>query len=57
MQCYGRLLAEPNINIKTWNTVKKNKETEEVLSTEHMPSLHINNKKIKDPGDVADAFQ
>jgi hypothetical protein len=40
---YGRLIAKSNINIKTtWNIVKK---TRKVLSAEHMPSLHINNKK------------
>jgi hypothetical protein len=47
-QHYNRLIAKSDNKMKTtWNIIKQ--ETEKTHVTEQMPSLLINNEKIKDP--------
>jgi hypothetical protein len=54
-QHYSRLIAQSNNKIKTtWNIIKK--ETEKVHPPEQIPSLLVDNKKLNDPKNVANAF-
>jgi hypothetical protein len=49
---YDRLTATSDSKIKTWNTIKQ--ETGKIHATEQMPSLLVNDEKIKDK--VAEVF-
>jgi hypothetical protein len=54
-QHYCRLTAKSNNQIKTtWNIIKP--ETGKLHLTEQMPSLLINDQKVKDPEVIADVF-
>jgi hypothetical protein len=54
-QHYNRLIAKSDNQVKTrWNIIKQG--TGKIHVTEQMPSLLINNEKIKDPEKVADVF-
>jgi hypothetical protein len=54
-QHYNRLIAKSDNKIKTtWNIIKQ--ETEKIHVTEQMPSLLINDEKLKEPEKVADVF-
>jgi hypothetical protein len=54
-QHYNRLIDISNNKIKTtWNIIKQ--ETGKIHITEQMPSLLINDEKIRDPQKVADVF-
>jgi hypothetical protein len=54
-QHYCRLIAKSDNKIKTtWNIVKR--ETGKIHLAEQMPSLLINNEKVKGPVTVANAF-
>ena len=54
-QHYSRLIAKFNNKIKTTLNIIQ-KETEKVLSVEQVPSLLVNDEKLKDPTNVANAF-
>ena len=52
---YFSLIAKSNNKIKrTWNIVKK--QTGKVHSVEQVPTFLVNDEKLKDPTDVASAF-
>jgi len=54
-QNYSRLIAKSNKKIRTtWNII--NKETGKVHLVEQVPTLLVNDEKLKDPTDVANAF-
>jgi len=53
-QHYSRLIAKSN-KIKTTSSIIK-KETGKVHSVEQIPNLLVNDVKLKDPTDVANAF-
>jgi hypothetical protein len=54
-QHYCRLTAKSDKQIKTtWNIIKH--ETGKLCLTEHIPSLLINDDKVKDLEVIADAF-
>jgi hypothetical protein len=52
---YSRLKAKSNTKIKTTSSIIK-KETGKVHSVELIPNLLVNDEKLKDPTDVANAF-
>jgi len=54
-QHYSRLIAKPNNKIKTTSSIIK-KETGKVHSVEQIPNLLVNDEKLKDPTDMANAF-
>ena len=54
-QHYSRLKAKSNTKIKTTSSIIK-KETGKIHSVEQFPNLLVNDKKLKDPTDVANAF-
>ena len=55
LQQYSRLKAKSNSKIKTtWTII--NKEAEKVHSVEQVPTLLVNDEKLKDPTNVANAF-
>jgi hypothetical protein len=52
---YFSLIAKSNNKIKTtWNIVKK--QTGKVHSVAQVPTFLVNDEKLKDPTDVANAF-
>jgi len=54
-QHYSRLIAKSNNKIRTtWNIIKK--ETETVHSVEQVPTLLVNDEKLRDPTHMANAF-
>jgi len=54
-QNYSRFIAKSNKKIRmTWNII--NKETGKVHLVEQVPTLLLNDEKLKDPTDVANAF-
>jgi hypothetical protein len=54
-QHYNRLIAKSDNKIKTtWDIIKQ--KTGKIHVTEQMPTLVINDEKIKDPEKVADVF-
>ena len=50
----SRRIAKSNNKIKTWNNIKK--EAGKVHSVEQVPTLLVNDEKLKDPKYVANAF-
>ena len=54
-QHYSRLTAKSNNKIKTTLNIIL-KETGKVLSVEQVPSLLVNDEKLKDPTNVANAY-
>jgi len=54
-QNYSRFVTKSNNNIKiTWEIIKK--ETGKVHSVKEVPTLLVNDEKLKDPTNVAIAF-
>ena len=54
-QHYSRLIAKSNNKIRTtWNIMKK--ETRTVHCVEKFPTVLVNFEKLRDPTDVANAF-
>jgi len=54
-QHYIRLIAKSNHKTKTtWNIIQK--ETRKVHSVEQVPTLLVNDEKLKDPSNNASAF-
>jgi hypothetical protein len=54
-QHYNRLITKFNNQIKTtWNIIRHERGKSHL--TEQIPSLLINDEKVKDPKDIADAF-
>jgi len=51
---YIRLTAKPNNKIKTGNVIKT--PTGNVHSVEQVPTLFVNDEKLKDPTNLANAF-
>jgi hypothetical protein len=55
IQHYSRIIAKSNNKLRTtWNTL--NKETGKVHLVELVPTLLVNDEKLKDPTNVANAF-
>ena len=54
-QHYCRPIAESDNQIKTTKNIIKH-ETRKSHLTEQIPSLLINDETVKDPGEIADAF-
>ena len=54
-QHYSRLIAKANKRIKTTLNIIQ-KDTGKVLSVEQVPSLLVNDEKLEDPTNVANAF-
>jgi hypothetical protein len=55
MQNCSRLIVKSNNKIKTTLSIIK-KKTEKVHSVEQIPNLLVNDKKLNDPIDEANAF-
>ena len=53
-QHYSRLVAKSNNKMTTWNILKK--ETGKVHSVQQLLTLPVNAEKLKDPTNVANAF-
>ena len=54
-QHYGRFTAKSNHTTKTtWSSIQK--ETRKVHSVEQLPTLLVNDEKLKDPSNDANAF-
>jgi hypothetical protein len=54
-QHYSRIISNLIKKIKTtWNITKK--ETENIHSVQHVPTLLVNNEKLKDPKNLANGF-
>jgi len=55
LQHYSKLIAKPNSKIKTaWTII--NKEARKVHSVEQVPNLLVNDEKLKDPTNMANAL-
>jgi len=53
-QHYSRLVAKSNNKMTTWNILKT--ETGKVHSVQQLLTLPVNAEKLKDPTNVANAF-